>query len=158
MARAGRDVGFLADDPVDARGLCLEIQIDGRLGTASTWWIEDQDVNWSFDLAEGVFDASATVLDVAAAVELHIQLAKPDRIGAFFHGDDIGSLRRQPGGEHADPGIRIDDPVAAAEPGKRDGTLIEDVALPRIDLDERLRAHAEMPAGIVDADRVVVEI
>ena len=34
MARAGRDVGFLADDRVDARGLCLEIQIDGAIEDA----------------------------------------------------------------------------------------------------------------------------
>ena len=34
MARAGRDVGFLADDRVDARGLCLEIQIDRAIEDA----------------------------------------------------------------------------------------------------------------------------
>src|SRR5256712_763375 len=120
--------------------------------------MEDQDVNWALDRVEGVFDATATVRDVATAVELHVQLAEADRIRTLFDGNNIGGVLREPRREHADPGVGVDDALEATQLRKRDGALIQHVALPRVNLDEGLGTHAEVPAGIVDADRVIVQV
>src|SRR5207245_1915241 len=133
-------------------------RLDRRFGAPGTRRIEHEDIDVSLEPGGGILDTAAPVSDIAASVELHVELPQAHGVGALFDRDDVGRMIRQPRGEHADSGIGVDHPLAATELRKGDGTLVEDVALPRIDLDEGLGTDAEVATRVLDPDRVVVEV